>query len=592
MMTFSRRTALALLGASALSSPHIVSAAETPEDAEFNAIAKSWLEGTFRHQPVYATQIGDHAHDGQIDDVSTAGRKARADFLQKTLDDLKALDRSKLSRANQVDAALLENDIKSNLWDNAVLQSWAWDPFAYQSIAGNSLYLLLAREFAPQADRLRSATARMEALPTLFEQMRANLDPARVPEIHAKTVAKQFGGIGGLVDTIVAQQGALPANDRTRLTAAANKLKAAAKVHQDWLDKTLVPSAKGNFRIGAKLYDEKLAFALLSPMTRQEIRSNAEAAVKRIRSEMYGFAVTALAKQPNAPATPAKPTDEQQQTVIEAALKLAYAEKPTRDQFVQACRDAVIGTTAFVREKDLITLPDAPVNVIETPEFNRGVSGAYCDSPGPLDQKLGTYVCVDPIPTNWTQEQADSYLREYNGRNIHELIIHEAMPGHYTQIWHSNQYPSVLRAVLGSGSFIEGWACYAEDVMADANYLNGDPLYKLVHLKLDLRSTVNAILDQAIQVDGMSRDEALHLMTVTAFQEKSEAEGKWIRAQVTSAQLPTYFVGLTEHHALRTDAEKRQGSAFNLKAYHDKVLSFGSPPARYVRALMFDEPIV
>src|SRR5262249_34919825 len=282
---------------------------------------------------------------------------------------------------------------------------------------------------------------------------------------------------------------------------------------------------------------------------------------------MYGLATEVLSKQPGSPSTPAQPTPEQEQKAIEAALAIAYAERPARDQFVQACRDAVTGTTAFVRSKGFITLPDAPVKVIETPEFKRGVSGAYCDSPGPLDKRLETYVCVDPIPTDWSDEQAASYLREYNGRNIHELVIHEAMPGHYTQIWHSNKYPSVLRAVLGSGPFIEGWACYAEDVMADAGYLDGDPLYKLVHLKLDLRSTVNAIIDQAIHVDGASRDEIMTMLTVTAFQEKSEAEGKWIRAQVTSGQLPTYFVGLTEHHGLRAEAERRWGGKFDARAY-------------------------
>jgi uncharacterized protein (DUF885 family) len=149
----------------------------------------------------------------------------------------------------------------------------------------------------------------------------------------------------------------------------------------------------------------------------------------------------------------------------------------------------------------------------------------------------------------------------------------------------------VLRAVLGSGSYIEGWACYAEDMMAEQGYLDRDPLYLLVHLKLDLRSILNAILDQGIHVDGMTRDEAMHLMTVKAFQQESEASGKWIRAQLSSCQLPTYFVGLTEHHNLRDEAEKRWGKDFALKRYHDTVVSFGSPPVRYVRALMFDEPI-
>jgi uncharacterized protein (DUF885 family) len=183
-------------------------------------------------------------------------------------------------------------------------------------------------------------------------------------------------------------------------------------------------------------------------------------------------------------------------------------------------------------------------------------------------------------------------LREYNRRGIADVTVHEAMPGHYVQLWHANANPSVLRAVLGSGSFVEGWAVYAENLMAESGFLNRDPLYRLVQLKLLARTIVNAILDQAIHVDGMTRQEALKLMKVNAFQQESEAAGKWTRASLTSTQLSTYFVGREEHNGMRAEAERKAGKGFNLKDYHDKVLSYGSAPARYVRALMFNEPIL
>jgi len=597
--SLSRRSTLALLGATALTPAFAatpdVSMSTTPlspADVAFNDLSKRWLDGSLRLSPVYATAIGDHRFDGELDDVSPAGRKVVGDFKRGILTELGTIDRAKLSRANQVDAAILDNQLKFDLWEDDVLQSWAWNPQSYNELAGDAIYLLMAREFAPLPDRLRSATVRMQKLPAMLVQARANLDPARVPLIHAQTVAKQNQGIPSLIDgVILSQAGALPADDQKKLQAAAGLLKAALAVHQDWLDKTLVPNAKGDFRIGAKLYDQKLAFALNSPMTRADIKGRAQAAFDATRVKMYEIAKGVLSGRKGAPPAPDGPSDEQQQAVINAALEIAYADRPLRDQFVAACEKAVGSATAFVRHKDLITLPDAPVTVIVTPKFKQGVAGAYCDPPGPLDKGQETFVAVDPIPDDWTQAQADSYLREYNSRNIHELIVHEAMPGHYVQLWHANQYPSVLRAVLGSGSYIEGWACYAEDMMAEQGYLDRDPLYLLVHLKLDLRSILNAILDQGIHVDGMTRDEAMHLMTVKAFQQESEAAGKWIRAQLSSCQLPTYFVGLTEHHNLRDEAQKRWGKDFALKRYHDTVVSFGSPPVRYVRALMFDEPI-
>jgi uncharacterized protein (DUF885 family) len=165
------------------------------------------------------------------------------------------------------------------------------------------------------------------------------------------------------------------------------------------------------------------------------------------------------------------------------------------------------------------------------------------------------------------------------------------MPGHYVQIWHSNKYPSVLRAVLSSGSFVEGWAVSSEKVMVDQGYRDNDPLYHLIQLKWYLRVISNAILDQAIHVDGMSRDDAMKLMTQDTFQEEREAAGKWVRAQLSSTQLPTYFVGAQEHFDLRKAVEARDGDKFNLKNYHDTVLSFGSPSGRYVRNLMLNEPI-
>ncbi|HXL99509.1 MAG TPA: DUF885 domain-containing protein [Rhizomicrobium sp.] len=596
---FSRRATLALLGATALT-PAFAAAPDapmstmplTPADVAFADVSKRWLDGTLRLSPISATAIGEHRYDSEVDDVSAAGRKASDDFAREILKDLAALDTSTLSRANQVDAAILTNTLNYQLWQDEVSQDWAWDPMGYNELVGNALYLLVAREFAPLPDRLRSATARMEKLPAVLAQARASLDPARVPLIHAQTVAKQNQGIPSLIDGVILSQAtALPADDQAKLQTAAIALKAALADYQNWLDKTLVPNAKGDFRIGAKLYDQKLAFALNSPMTRADIKAHAQAAFDATRSKMYDIAKGVLAGRKGAPPAPDAPTDDQQQAVINAALEIAYADRPPRDQFVAACERAVTSTTAFVKNKDLITLPSAPVKVIETPKFKQGVAGAYCDPPGPLDKGQETFVAVDPIPDDWTQAQADSYLREYNSRNIHELIVHEAMPGHYVQLWHANQYPSTLRAVLGSGSYIEGWACYAEDMMAEQGYLDRDPLYLLVHLKLDLRSILNAMLDQAIHVDGMTRDEAMHLMTVKAFQQESEASGKWVRAQLSSCQLPTYFVGLTEHHALRDEAEKRWSKDFKLKRYHDTVTSFGSPPVRYVRALMFDEPI-
>ncbi len=567
-------------------------AGDAAVDAAFADLSKRALDTWMQLSPVSATQIGDHRYDSELDDLSAAGQQKTLAAYKALLGELDKIEVAKLGRENQVDAAILRNQLQSEIWNAEVLQSGKWDPQLYNGIAGSAIYGLMAREFAPLPERLKSATARMERLPAIFAQARENLDPARVPKIHAETVAKQNKGILSIVDTFITPHiGELPQADQQRLQAAIDGLKKAVDEQQTWLDKTLVPNAKGDFRIGAEKYDQKLKFALSSSLSRQEIGERARAELKRVREDMYGIAQTVLKDKPGAPEMPAQPTDEQQQKAIEAALELAYADKPARDKVVDDAKASLEQSTAFVREHDLMTLPDAPVDIILMPEFQRGVAVAYCDSPGPLDKNLKTFYAVSPIPDDWNDKQVDSFLREYNSRMIHLLSIHEGTPGHYLEGWHSAKFPSTLRAVLRSGLFAEGWAVYTERMMQEQGYLNNDPLFHLVQLKFYLRTISNAILDQGVHVDNWDREKAMHLMTHDAFQQESEAAGKWVRAQLTSAQLPTYFVGAQEHFDTRKAVQEKLGDKFNLKAYHDQMLSYGAPPVRFARQLMLDQPI-
>ena len=592
LATLSLALAAPWLHAAGPSGPKPAAEERVTQDARFEALGRRYLDEFGRYSPVSATGLGDHRFDGNLDDLGAEGRARTLAWNRSLLAELSAIDRKSLSRANQVDAAVLDNQLRYAIWSEEQFRDWSWDPLVYTQLSGQALYGLLARDFAPLPDRLRSLTSRLEQLPRLLEQARSNLVPEKVPTIHAETAVKQNPGVLSLVDELVVPNlGQLPDAERARLEAAIEGARAAVQTHQKWLETELNPRARGEFRIGRELYDQKLAFALMSPLSREEIRRRAEAEVIRTRAAMYEVARQALAGREGAPPAPDSPTPAEQQAVIAAALALASADRPARDGVVEFARETLAETTAFVRQKNLVSMPDEPLEIILMPEFQRGVAVAYCDSPGALDKGQRTFYAVSPIPADWTPEQVDSFLREYNKRSIANLTIHEAMPGHYLQIAHSNRNPSVLRAALGSGPFIEGWAVYAERVMREAGFRGDDPLMKLVQLKWYLRAVTNAIMDSAIHVDGMTREEAMKLMTETGFQEEREAAGKWVRAQLTSAQLSTYFVGYQEHADMRAEAERRAGPRFDLRQYHDKVLSFGSPPVRFVRELAFDQPI-
>jgi uncharacterized protein (DUF885 family) len=561
-------------------------------DQAFDELGRRYVQEFPELSPVGATQLGDHRFDSRLDEISEESRARAATTYRKFLGELTKINPARLSRAHQVNFQLLDLSLRADLWRLETLREWAWNPLNYTELAGGAVYGLMAREFAPLPKRLGHVADRLEQFPRLLEQVRSTLEVKRVPPIHAETAVKQNRGVLSILSNMVEPHLAnLSENDRARLERAIATAKTAVESHQTWLESKLLPNAAGDFRLGPKLFEEKLAFTLQTPLSRDEIRGRARTDLERVREVMYRTAQEVYKKKNPYTRFPEQPTNEYRQAIIRAALELAATDVPRADAVVETAKATLVTATEFVRKKDLITLPDDPLDIIIMPEFQRGVSTAYCDSPGPLDVGQKTFYAVAPLPTDWSEQQVTSFLREYNVRSIHNLTVHEAMPGHFVQLAWANRYPSTLRAVLSSGVFIEGWACYTERMMVDEGYLGGDPLMKLVSLKWYLRTIANALLDQAIHVDGMRREEALQLMIEDTFQEEREAAGKWIRAQLTSTQLSTYFVGLQEHLDLRREAEAAWGRDFSLKRYHDKVVSYGSPPVQYVRALLLEKEI-
>ena len=403
---------------------------------------------------------------------------------------------------------------------------------------------------------------------------------------------QQNPGLLSIIETMVVPRiDSLTPESRDRLNASIETARDAVSEHQTWLEEELLPRAAGNFRIGAELFDAKLAFALNSPLGRKDIKARAEDEYEAVRNAMYEIAKDVYGEQHPYTAFPDTPDEAYKQTIIRAALEQAYQQLPPRDGIVAIAKEQLQQATEFVIEHNIVTMPDDPVDIIIMPEFQRGVSVAYLDPPGPLDVGQKAFYAVAPLPADWTEEQVNSFLREYNILSIQDLTIHEGVPGHYLQIALSNRYPSALRSTLWSGPMVEGWAVYAERMMIDEGYLDHDPLMRLINLKWYLRAVTNAIIDSAIHVDGMTRDEAMKLMIEGGFQEEREAAGKWIRAQLTSAQLSTYFVGYQEHAEMRKAVEAEWGDEFTLRRYHDQALSYGSPPVKFIRALMLGEPI-
>ncbi len=554
------------------------------EDRKFKELVNEYLEGFYQAHPVWATYIGEHKYDYLLDDYSPEAIKAEVLRLGLFAEKMKSIDTLKLNAINKVDFKILENEINDQLLRYEELKPYENSPVMYSYLIGESINSLITREFAPLRERLKSVLGRLKRLPALVRQARGNLK--HPPEVQTRTAIKQNRGNINLVT-----------NDLTklleRLPAMKDSLKHPMEVavktleeYQEFLEKDLLPRSNGDFRLGKELFEKKLKLNLNSDLSFDEILRRAEEELVHLRKRMFELAQPLHEKM--LPTRQHKEKGKElENLVIKEVLDEIAKEQPKKDELLAVCRQNLKELEEFVREKDLVDLTGINPLVVEwTPEFSRGVAVAGLDSPGPLDKNLKSFFRVSPIPADWTREQEESYLREYNNYMLKDLCIHEAMPGHYVQGFYANQFPSLLRSIFGNGASIEGWAMYAERMMIHAGYLNYDPRMELTQIKMYLRAIINAILDAKIHAQGMSREEAIRLMTEEGFQERSEAEGKWVRACLTSTQLSTYFVGLQEVLDLEKAYRKKMGEDFSQKDFNHQLLRYGSPPVRYLKEII------
>jgi len=552
----------------------LLAAAPGTDDARFEAFAQKYVQELLDRQPETATRLGEHRNDARLNDYSAQGVERDLAAAKSGLAELARIDLKKLSAEDAVDYRILKNRLESQVYELQTLRDWQWNPLDYN--VGRAIYQLIAREFAPPEQRLRSVIGRLNAVPAVVAAAKANLKAP--PRVHTETAIQQNKGTTNLVkeqlEPLVKQAPALEKEFRTAQSTAL----AALGDYQQWLEKELLPRSNGDFRLGNEKFRKKLRFALDSDLSKEEILRRAEADLKSTRSAMYQTAVQIWPKL-----FPDTPVPMDQPVAIKAVLDEAAKKHPTNETVLSEATKALAETTEFVKQKGFVTVLEEPLDVVATPEFQRGVAVASCSPAGPLEKNKKTFYYISPTPDDWTPERVESFFREYNDSMLQELTIHEAMPGHYLQLAHANRFraPTLVRAVVFSGTFVEGWATYAEQLMADAGY--GGPEVRMQQLKMRLRMILNAIIDQKIHTEGMSEQEAIARMKNDAFQEEGEAVGKWKRARLGSTQLSTYYVGNAEMNDIRAAWEKNHGKYPDLRSLHDAMLSFGNAAPKYVR---------
>ncbi|MFO0618446.1 MAG: DUF885 domain-containing protein [Polyangiaceae bacterium] len=570
------------------------SSAIVTADAAFDDVWARLLDGYLRREPVEATTLGMHDHDGLWPDRSVEGEREARAFYDGIAAELDALPASQLSPDRRIDLGVLQRRLESIAFARDVLRVAERDPLATTSLIGAGLEGFVSRTFAPAPVRARHLAERLATVGPIVAAARARL--TRPSKIATETAIKQVKGLVALVRSGFPELLPDAPSERDAVLAAAKKAEVALRDLQQFFEGELLARSDGDFRAGRDAYMRSLALTLDDDVDGEALVAAARASLAATQKEM---ADTALELWPEVMKGQPVPSSGDPHAAVRAVLAKLADEHPTTETLVADAKGVLDETTRFVKEQDLVTVPTEPCKVMEMPEWERGVAIAYCEWPGALEENGETLITLSPAPLDWTPERRESFYREYNDSMLQDLIIHEAMPGHYLQAWHANQFHVVPgardarakggagrraapREVFDNGAFVEGWAVYGEWLMARHGF--GGARVRIERQKMFARVCVNAILDHDIHAGTLDEKGALDLMENEGFQEEGEAIGKWTRARLGVGQLSSYFYGFSELIKLRERAEREPG--FSERAYHDKLLGFGAPSVHAIRALM------
>ena len=559
---------------------------EKPKTDDFKAFEDRFVLAFWKQNPGWASYVGFHDFDSLLVVPNDENRALEIEFCRAYLDSLGKFDLSTLSQTEQTDLLMIQKQLESTIWYTEVFKGHEWNPSSYN--VGGAFGIMINGKYAPLDDRLRAMSAKMQKLDAYYEAAKNNIkDPTSqhtdLAIMQNQGALQVFGS--SLIDSVHAS--GLSDTEKQNLLANIEMAKMSVDDYIDFLENEIKPTLEEqsrSFRIGKELFADKFEHDIVSSFSAEEIYQKAQEAKDGLHDSMYALSSELWSKYYS---EGTMPTDTL--SVIRKMMDRLSLVHCHRDSFMSSIEAQIPELTSFVKEHDLLYLdPEKPLVVRQEPAYMAGVAGASISAPGPYDKYGDTYYNVGTLE-NYTEEDAESYLREYNSYILQILNIHEAIPGHYAQLMYSNQAPSLIKSIFGNGAMVEGWAVYTERMMLEEGYGNNSPELWLMYYKWNLRTVCNTILDYSIHVNNMSEELAMDLLVNQAFQQEAEAKGKWRRATLTQVQLCSYFTGFKEIMDLRDDLKEEQGDAFDLKAFHEEFLSFGSAPVKYVRELMKSE---
>lgn len=555
-----------------------------PEILSFEQATEKFMQDYWRIAPNSALAMGYHKYDHILPINNEQARKQTLAFIAKQQKRFAQFNANSLSDNDRIDLLIIKNKLEQLHWNISVEKAYQWRPDYYNIAYGFAQ--IINGTYDTLENRLRTINQRLTDVPKYYQ---VGFDNITIPTLeHTQlAISQNQGGLALFGDKLIAQieEANLTAEEKSQLKQKIATAKTAINGYISKLQKleqALTASGKAkDFRIGSALYEQKFAYDIQSQYSAKQLYDKAVEDKNTIQVQM-----TKLTDELWFKYFPDKIRPRNNTKATGQLIKHIAQRHVKRENFVSEIRQQIPALEKFVIDNDLMTLdPSKPLVVRETPLYQRGFAGASINSPGPFDKNANTYYNVTPLDA-MDDATAESYLREYNHWMLQILNIHEAIPGHYTQLVYANQSPSLIKSVFFNGAMVEGWAVYTERMMLEQGYGDFEKELWLMYYKWNLRVIANTILDYSIHNLNMTKAQALDLLMNQAFQEKAEAEGKWRRATLSQVQLTSYYSGYREIYDFREELKTKQGAKFDLKQFHEQFLSYGKAPVKHIKQLM------
>ncbi len=567
--------------------PGFLLAQQSQEETKFQKTLDTYFDELWKFYPTAATLAGFYKYNDKLEDFSPKNVERRHDSLDAFNQELVAkVDKTKLSAETQIDYEMMLDAIDLEVMRHENLIPWEYNPIFYNEILFHSIRGLLTKDFAPLDARLKSAIERAKLLPGLTKQAKENLKTP--PQIFTETAIKQFGGILDFYQKEAPSliEGAAP-DLKSRFQSEMAKAISAMLDYRNFLQNELLPRSTGNFRLGEQVHIRLMRLTAQNSIPFDELVARAKADYNNIRREMFLVCIPffkimyphinldQLGTQ--------RSQDEVWNIAIQGVLDKIKVEHPTKEGYVDQVKKTVDTVHNFIKQTNLIEVPDLVPPVEPMPLAERGLAWSRILTPSPYEA-TGPYVAqVTPIPNDWPEEDVRSFLEEANNFYLNFWVTRNVYPGPFVPLFYLQKHPSLVRKMYPNMPLLKGWPLYVEEMLIYSGFGNYDLRLRLNQLKLQLKTVIDFILELNIHQGGMTKEQAIQYMTRGGFQTPIEAERKWNRILLKPVDITYAYIGIQEIWDMEKEYRKLKGEAFNQQEFLKKLLSYGALPIRHLK---------